>query len=281
MKPTIHVTGSIESGLHRSTFVAKMDLFIQKKETCGLKEAAALWIYPYAMRLDVDPDISCDFFLIFFPQIMKFLKIYRERNYATPVCAFLLQAMRNSFFNYIRKRNRRKLYTIQLKEEMTANREWPDCTPGFPFTRDNVYEAVDMLPDHLRAIIKINRGFPLKLEDIRYLLNTTNDPHKLSRFLLLMKSRQRCNLARHEQVQSRNSYYYARIFQAPIQKRETVHARWRSWRAKMEHGPISRRSFVSLNEISVFLGLPLTSIIRRKEKALRLIRYHLLQKKSK
>ena len=124
-----------------------------------------MWMFQYAhRRLNRDPDVCQDFLLQFFEKVPRFLHSYSASR-RTRFTGYLARCMRFDFLNYIRARKRYQPVQCDYPVEHMARRETSPDTDWHTLLR----RALACIRPSRRIPLKLQCGWPLNLEDLRFL----------------------------------------------------------------------------------------------------------------
>ncbi|MBX7056567.1 MAG: sigma-70 family RNA polymerase sigma factor [Leptospirales bacterium] len=221
-------------------------------------------------RLSPEPDVVGEFYLYMQPRFSALMERYRARQDA-PFRAYLAAYLRLEFRNFQRSQRSPLEYFLDTEfvEETIRAPDSEALAPAVYRDQEQVRKAVEDLPTECRLPLKLYHGFQLNLEDLRSVADCSTHPAAAASFLEKYHQRRAQAAIKSDQLQ-RSAIRLQRWKRAASD--ESIRGRWRQARQRVLQRLHTERGVLSVQEISELVGVSKSTIARRMERALNLMR---------
>ena len=244
-------------------------------------EAVSSWMVAYVgRRLNRDPDIVGDFYVHVYDHVPEFLRDYETRPAEVPFTAFFSVCLRNEFMNFIRPRRRAAPGEEEWSENMQpqgrahhAGRAPQAAEVDQRRFSAQFYRRLDLLPLRLRLPVKLTHGLDPDRDELRELVRLSGGPDRASQVVCEFHWRREARARKLRRLEDRLAHlsYLIDSYARRPDLRGTP-AQWSRWKGRVHRALTEDHPLFSLAELGALFGRNKSTMLRRVERALLLMR---------
>ena len=255
--------------------------FFATRDLAAFFESVSPWIIDYAgRRLNRDPDIVGDFYVHVYDRVPEYLRDYQSRQESVPFTAFFAVCLRNEFMNFIRARRR----AAPLEQEWSENMQPQKGAHALPRTlrppegehrllTSLFFQRLDRLPLRLRLPVKLTHGLDPDRDELRELVRLLGGAEPASAVVYEFHRRREVRSRRLRRLEDRIAHlsYLIDSYERRPDLRGTPR-QWSRWKARLHRVLCAQHPLFSLGELGGIFGRNKSTIMRRVERAIALLR---------
>lgn len=255
--------------------------FFENGDLSAFFEVASPWIVAYvAARLNRDPDIVGDFYVHVYDRVPEYLRDYGATSREAPFTAYFAICLRNEFMNFIRPVRRQALLVQEWSEGIQPQRPGiaEACTSDGGEANERAFSArfygkLDRLPVRLRLPMKLTHGIDPDRDDLRELIRLVGDSARAAEVIFEFHRRREVRSRKLRRIEDRMAHlsYLIDNCERRPELRGTPRL-WARWKGRLQGVLAADHPLFTLNELGGMFGRNRSTIMRRVERAVILMR---------